>query len=90
MQNVIFIFVAEKLVNTAEQRLENNIAILVEYFERHRLNLMEHKTEFIVFCKNSQNTKPQITSEKSLQMSSSFCKVSWSVGVNAPCWLYSF
>ena len=51
----IFLFVADKCVNTAKQRLENNIAKLVEYFESHRLNLNEDKTEFIVFCKNSQN-----------------------------------
>ena len=48
----IFIFVADKFVNTAKQRLENNIAKLVE---SKRLNLNEDKTEFIVFCKNSQN-----------------------------------
>ena len=51
----IFLFVADKCVNTAKQRLETNIAKLVEYFESHRLNLNEDKTEFIVFCENSQN-----------------------------------
>ena len=57
MQNAddIFIFVADNFVNTAKQRLESNIALLVENFESHRLNLKEAKTEFIVFCKNSQN-----------------------------------
>ena len=67
----IFIFVADKFVNTAK-RLENNIAKIVEYFESHRRNLNEDKTEFIVFCKNSQNKltkKSQITSEKSLHKS---------------------
>ena len=50
----IFIFVADKFVNTAKQRLANNIVKLVDYFESHRLNLNEDKTEFIVFCQNSQ------------------------------------
>ena len=45
----IFIFVGDKVVNTAKQRLGNNIAKLVEYFESHRHNLNEDKTEFIVF-----------------------------------------
>ena len=53
--NDIFLFVADKFVNTAKQRLETNIAKLVDYFESHRLNLNEDKTKFIVFCKNSQN-----------------------------------
>ena len=68
----IFIFVADKIANTAKQQLENNIAKLVEYFESHRLNLNEDKTEFIVFSKISQNKltkKYQITSEKSLHKS---------------------
>ena len=55
----IFIFVAEKRVNTAEQRLENNIAKIVEHFESHRLNLSEDKTKFIVFCKNSHYKLPK-------------------------------
>ena len=55
----IFIFVAEKFVNIARQRLENNIAKLVEYFESHRLNLNEEKTEFNVFYENSQNKLPK-------------------------------
>ena len=51
----IFIFVADKFVNTAKQRLGNNITKLVECFESHRLNLNEDKTKFIAFCKNSRN-----------------------------------
>ena len=51
----VFIFVGDKIVKTAKQGLENNIAEIVEYFESHRLNLNEDKTECIVFCKNSQN-----------------------------------
>ena len=55
----IFIFVADKCLNTAKQNLETNIAKLAEYFESHRLNLNENKTEFIVFCKKSQNKLTQ-------------------------------
>ena len=51
----LFIFVADKFVNTAKQRLENIIPKVVEYFESQRLNLNGDKTEIIVFCKNSQN-----------------------------------
>ena len=40
----IFLFVADIFVNTAKQRLENNIAKLVEFFESHRLNLNENRT----------------------------------------------
>ena len=59
------IFVADKFVNTAKQRLENIIAKLVEYFECHRPNLNEDKTDFIVFCKNSQN---KVTKNLNLQV----------------------
>ena len=51
----IFSFVADKVVNTAKQRLENIIVKLVEFFESHSLNLNEDKTVFIVLGKNSQN-----------------------------------
>ena len=50
-----FIFVPDKFVNTAEPRLENNIAKLVESFESHSPNLNEDKSEFIVFGKNSRD-----------------------------------
>ena len=51
----IFNFKADKIFITAKQRLENNIAKLVEYFESYRFNLNEDKTEFIISCKNSQH-----------------------------------
>ena len=35
-------------------QLETNAANLVDYFERHRVNLNESQTEFIVFCKRSK------------------------------------
>ena len=80
----IFIFVEDKFVNTAKQRLENNTAKLVEYFESHRLNLNEDKTEFIVFCKISQNKltnnfKLLVKNHSTSLSSQSFCKVSWSL-----------
>ena len=62
----IFIFVADKFVNTAKQCLEYNIAKLVEDFESHRLDLNEDKTEFIV-CKISQN---KLTKNLKLQLKS--------------------
>ena len=54
-------FFADKFVNTAKQRLENNIANSVEYFESHSLNLNEDKAE--KFPKQAYK-KSQITSEK--------------------------
>ena len=68
----IFIFVADKFAKIAKQRLENDIAKLVEEFESHRLILNEDKTEFIVICENYQNKltkKSQITSEETLHKS---------------------
>ena len=50
-----FLFVSNECLNTAVSQLETNAANLVDYFERHRLNLNESKTEFIVFCKRSEN-----------------------------------
>ena len=63
----IFLFVADKCVNTAKQRLENNIAKLVEYFESHRRQNRIH----CLLQKFSEqiNKKSQITSEKSLHKS---------------------
>ena len=78
----IFIFVADKFVNIARQRLENNIAKLVEYFESHRLNLNEEKNRIQCLLRKFPeqiNEKSQITSEKSLHKSQSFCNVSWSL-----------
>ena len=50
-----FLFVSNECLNTAVSQLETNAANLVDYFEKHRLNLNESKTEFIVFCKRSKN-----------------------------------
>ena len=50
-----FRFVFNECLNTAISQLETNAANLVDYFERHRLNFNESKTEFIVFCKRSKN-----------------------------------
>ena len=50
-----FLFVSNECLNTAVSQLETNAANLVDYFERHRLNLNESKAEFIVFCKRSRN-----------------------------------
>ena len=43
------LFVSNGCLNTAISQLETNAANLFDYFERHRLNLNESKTEFIVF-----------------------------------------
>ena len=48
-----FRFVSNECPNTAISQLEANAAHLVDYFKRHRLNLNENKTEFIVFSKRS-------------------------------------
>ena len=50
-----FLFVSNECLNTAVSQLETNAANLVDNFEKHRLNLNESKTEFIVFCKRSKN-----------------------------------
>ena len=50
-----FLFVFNECLNTAISQLETNAANLFDYFEWHRFNLDERKTEFIVFCKRSKN-----------------------------------
>ena len=50
-----FLFVSNECLNTAKSQLEANAATIFDYFEKHRLNLNERKTEFIVFCKISEN-----------------------------------
>ena len=47
--------VCNECLKTAVSQLETNAANLVDYFEWHRLNLNESKTDFIVFCKRSKN-----------------------------------
>ena len=56
----IFIFIADKCVNTAEQHIE----------EQH---INEDKTEFIVFCKNCQN---KLTNNLQLQVKNHSPKLS--------------
>ena len=51
-----FLFVSNECLKTAMSQLETNCANLVVYFEWQRLNLIESKTEFIVFCKRSKNS----------------------------------
>ena len=55
-----FLFVFHECLNTAISQLEINAANLVVYFERHPLNFNESKTEFIVFCKRSENNSTKI------------------------------
>ena len=50
-----FLFVSNECLNAAVSQLETNAINLVDYFERHPSNLNESKTEFIVFCKISEN-----------------------------------
>ena len=50
-----FIFVSGKKIEDAINLLEKNAKCLVDFFHRHRLNLNDKKTEFIVFCRKSTN-----------------------------------
>ena len=51
----IFIFVADKLVNTAKQRLANDFVKLVEFFESHRPNPKKIKPISLSSAKIPQN-----------------------------------
>ena len=56
-----FLFVCNECLKTAISQLETNSANLVVYFERQRLNLIESKTGFIVFCKRFKNKSTKNT-----------------------------
>ena len=53
--NDIFLFSAGTELNDAISNLQMNIEKLVTFFESHKLNLIENKTELIVFSKRSRN-----------------------------------
>ena len=59
-------------LSSAEKKIIYN-AKLVDYFESHRLNLNEDKTDFIVFCRNSQN---KLTKNLKLQVKNHFTSLS--------------
>ena len=50
-----FIFVSDSKIENAIDTLEKNTHNLVAFFDSHRLNLNDKKTEFIIFCRKAMN-----------------------------------
>ena len=53
--------------------LETNIKNVILFFERHRLNINADKTEFLIFCKKSQN---HIADHRQLKVKNEFIEQS--------------
>ena len=50
-----FFYSANGILEQSIKDLETNIENVIHFFERHRLNMNAHKTEFMIFCKKSHN-----------------------------------
>ena len=50
-----FLYSASTKLEHSIKGLETSIKNVIIFFERHRININTDKTEFMIFCKKSQN-----------------------------------